>query len=504
MHYLRILDTTLRDGDQTAGFAFSPGQKIRLAALIDSCGVDCIEAGFPCSSPAEYSVCRDIVRENLHADISVMSRCLNGDIAKSAEVFRGITDPGRAVMHLTIPVSDIQMRVKLHKTGEEIHSLIDTSIRFAENFAGKIEIGFEDATRADRGFLAAACRTAVSAGVFAVNIADTTGSILPEELSELMQFLVHEIPAFSDRSVLLSVHCHNDCGLALANTLAAVRAGAAQAEATAAGLGERCGNTPLEELAYVLSTHGGFYQVQTGLHKEHFAELCRTLFSYCGTGFSPLKPVTGWNTDSHASGLHQQGIRADPGSYIANPVESYGMVLRRYVLNSHSGKGGLCAAVNNLTNGTVGLSEKNAELLLAEIKALPESETGTTDLCALLYKHKFISRKPVLPGTVKLKYENGIYSVSVSTLQAAADGSAASLEQAVADAVRKITSIDFELRTVSSSRYTAAETAETKTRVYAEIDSGGKRYAVSACKKNEAEALLCCLLDAVNSVRTAH
>lgn len=499
--HLRILDTTLRDGDQAAGFAFSPEQKIRLASLIDGCGADCIEAGFPCSSPAEYSVCRDIVREDLHADISVMSRCLNDDIVKSAEVFSEINNALRAVMHLTIPVSDIQMRVKLHKTGDEILYIIDESVRLAGKFVGKVEIGFEDATRADRRFLSACCRAAVEAGAFAVNIADTTGSILPEELSELIRFLVREIPAFSDGSVLLSVHCHNDCGLALANTLAAVRAGAAQAEVTAAGLGERCGNTPLEELMYVLSSHGDFYPVLTGLRKEHFAELYRTLFSYCGTDFSPLKPVTGWNTDSHASGLHQQGIRADPSSYIVNPVESYGMVHRRYVLNSHSGKNGLLAAVNNLTGGMVGLSEKDAELLLAEIKALPENEVGVTALCDLLYKHKFISGKPLTEGSVKTAYENGVYRAEVSSNQCSAEGAGDTLESALMQAVNTLFSLDVRLVTVSLSRYAAAGVEDARTRVYAELysEKSRKSYAVSACRKNKETALFCCMLDVVNA-----
>ncbi|HAH62734.1 MAG TPA: hypothetical protein DCL73_11630 [Treponema sp.] len=499
--YLRILDTTLRDGDQAAGFAFSPEQKIRLAALIDGCGVDCIEAGFPCSSPAEYSVCKDIVQADLRADIAVMSRCLKDDIVKSAEVFSEINNARRAVMHLTIPVSDIQMRVKLHKTGAEILHVLDESVRLAGKLIGKVEIGFEDATRADRGFLSACCRTAAAAGAFAVNIADTTGSILPEELPELIRFLIREIPSFSDRRVLLSVHCHNDCGLALANTLAAVKAGAMQAEVTAAGLGERCGNTPLEELAYVLSTHGDFYQVMTGLRKEHFAELYRTLFAYCGTDFSPLKPVTGWNSDSHASGLHQQGIRADPSSYIANPVESYGMVHRRYVLNSHSGKNGLLAVINNLTNGAVALSEKDAELLLTEIKSLPENEVGVTALCDLLYKHKFISRKPLTEGSVKTAYENGVYQVEVSSNQCRAEGTGDTLESALMVAVNTLFSLDVRFVTVSLSMYWADGIENGRTRVYAELYSGKskKTYAVSACGKNKETALFCCLLDVVNA-----
>ncbi|MCK9169914.1 MAG: hypothetical protein M0P01_05820 [Treponema sp.] len=497
---LRILDTTLRDGDQTAGFSFSAEQKVRLAQLLDTCGVDCIEAGFPCSSDIEYSVCKDIVKKGLHADIAVMSRCLNGDIVRSAEVFSEISDPDKAVLHLTIPVSDVLIRIKLHKTRKEILSVIEDSVRTAKELTRKIEIGFEDATRADRRFLASCCHTAVAAGASAVNIADTTGSVLPEKMSELIRFLVREIPAFSDRSVLLSIHCHNDCGLALANTLAAVRAGALQVEVTAAGLGERCGNTPLEELAYALSIHSDFYSVATGLHKEHLAELCRTLFSYCGTDFSPLKPVTGWNSDSHASGLHQQGLCADSFSYIANPVESYGMVHRRYVLNRHSGKNGLLAAVNNLTSGALTLSEKDAGILLAEIKAFTYEETGITDLCTLLYKHKLINYKPIMPGAVKIKYEDGLYTVSVSTSQLAADGSADTVESAVIEAVRKITSLDLSYNTVSCSRYILPETGGGKTRVYAEIDSAGKRYVVSASAKNEAEALVCCLFDTVNSI----
>jgi 2-isopropylmalate synthase len=503
MQYLRILDTTLRDGDQTAGFAFLPEQKEKLALLLDACGVDCIEAGFPCSSAEEYSVCARIARADLRADVAVMSRCVDEDIVKSAGVFSEITNKKRAVIHLTIPVSSIQIQSKLHKSADEILSLIRESVATACGLVHTVEIGFEDATRADRLFLASCCRSAVSSGASVVNIADTTGSFLPEETADLIQYLMREVPSFADKSVVLSIHCHNDSGLALSCTLAAVRAGALQAEVTAAGLGERCGNTPLEELLYVLSAHEDVFGISTGLRKERFAPLYRALFSCCGTDFSPLKPVTGWNSDSHASGIHQQGIVSDPRSYIANPAESYGMVHRRFVLSRHSGKNGLLAVVRTLTGGTVDLSPDETEGLLAEMKAFPESEVGATVLYTMLCERARIRYKPLILQIMKVVYENGAYRVRISGQNHTAEGSADTLESALVQAVNRLSSVQIGLGAVSVTRYAAEGAGVSKTRVYAELFTGSEKklHPVSSCKAGEADALLCCMLDVVNSER---
>jgi len=500
---LRILDTTLRDGDQSAGFAFTPEQKLRLAFLLDACGVDCIEAGFPCSSPADYAACRKIVKADIKADIAVMSRCIAADIMKTAELFSDINDSSRAVLHITVPVSDIQIRTKLHKPVNEIISLIRDSVTLAVSLVHKVEIGFEDATRAEYPFLAACCHAAVASGASVINIADTTGSLLPEEMSGIVHFLIREIPSFSTDSVLLSIHCHNDCGLALACTLAAVKAGASQVEVTAGGLGERCGNTPLEELSYVLSSHRDFSTVAVKLKPEYFADLFRTLFTCCGTDFSPLKPVTGWNIDSHASGLHQQGISLDPFSYIASPVQSYGLVHRRIILSRHSGKAGLLAAVNNLSGGTIRLTDYEAGILLSEIKVSEKNETGITDLCILLYNHKIISDEPVIPRAVSLRYENNLFTVHVSTSQKAGEGTGPTLESAILDAVNKISADSVSITTLSVSRYFAYNSGEAQTRIYAEITEGTEKnpYTVSACSRTEADALFCCLLDVINGIR---
>lgn len=498
---LRILDTTLRDGDQTAGFAFRPEQKLRLATLLDSCGVDCIEAGFPCSSPDDFTACSQIAKAGLHADIAVMSRCISTDIIKSTKVFSGMENKSKGILHLTIPVSKIQIQTKLHKTPDKIIPLMTESIQFAISLIHKVEIGFEDATRTDCSFLIDCCHAAVSAGASVINIADTTGCLLPEETAELISCLMYAVPSFSDGSTLLSIHCHNDCGLALACTLAAIKAGASQAEVTAAGLGERCGNTPLEELLYVLSSHSNQYDITTNLEQQHFAELYHTLFTYCGTDFSPLKPVTGWNTDSHASGIHQQGISADPHTYIANPVESYGLTHRRLVLSRHSGKAGLLAVVNNLWNGSIHLTDREIKLLLSEIKASPEKETGTTALCTMLYYNKIINRKPFMPGAIKVLYENNIFFVQISIQQQTEKGSGSTLESAMLNAVNKLSTTPLDISTISISRYTADICTAAKTRVYAEITAGveKKLYAVSACKNNEPEAIFSCLLDVINN-----
>jgi 2-isopropylmalate synthase len=401
MRNLSIFDTTLRDGDQAAGFAFLPDQKIALAKALDNYGVDIIEAGFPCSSEQEAAVCKKIAALPLRARIAVMSRCIPADIMQTAQIFSKKSRT-KNIIHLSLPASTIQIHAKMKKTPEEMLSLMENCIYTAKNLCSSVEIGFEDASRADRSFLTVLCKRAIKAGAAIINIADTTGYLIPDEMTELLQFLIAKVPEFSSKAdahhTVLGIHCHNDRGLALATALAGIAAGAGQVDVTIAGLGERAGNVALEELSSVLVSRAEHLSITTGIHPDLTGSLCRLLFSFTGTSFSPLKPVTGYNTNAHASGLHQQGLFENQDTYITNKTAQFGMVKQRIIMSRHSGHAGVVLFLENFFGKKYSAHEysKQIDLVLADIKKAGDAENSVsiTEVCTFLYKRNMSTNPP--------------------------------------------------------------------------------------------------------------
>jgi 2-isopropylmalate synthase len=393
---LSILDTTLRDGDQAAGFAFSPGVKLKLGFALAEAGVDIIETGFPLASGADFEVCRLLAKElGPRGTTAVMCRGRLEDIRKSAAVFEGGL-PG--MLHISLPASRIHIKAKLGKTPEEMLTLLHETVSYAAGLVSRVEIGAEDASRADRGFLADYCGTAIRSGAEIVNIADTLGMLCPSETGDLVGFLLAQNPVFASSSAkgapVLSIHCHNDLGLACANTLAAVEAGCSQVEVSVSGIGERAGNAALEEVAANLLMRTAHYGVCTGIDFTKLPALL-DLAAASGTAGSLMKPLNGWNVRAHSSGIHQQGLSQNTETYA--PGNFPAMVPERIVLSRHSGIAGAalfcrhyCAMepdretlfrimdrIKNspcFASGAVGLSEFIA--LLGEMEKLPPAYTG--------------------------------------------------------------------------------------------------------------------------------
>ncbi|MDR2747896.1 MAG: 2-isopropylmalate synthase [Treponema sp.] len=372
MRPLHILDTTLRDGDQAAGFAFSPAEKRALARALIEAGVDTVETGFPLSSPADFELCRSLAEE-FPGRTAVMCRGRREDIAATAKIFAGGI-PG--LLHISLPVSEIHIRAKLGISGGELLRRAAELAAYAAGLVSDIELGAEDATRAERQFLADYCAAAFAAGVKIVNIADTLGIAGPGEFGGLTAFLRDAFPGSG-----ISVHCHNDLGLALANTLAAVEAGCDQAEVSAGGIGERAGNAALEELCLNLHARPARYGVSAGLRREKLKPLIALLRDFSAID-SPLKPVWGWNTRSHASGIHQQGLSRETETY-ANPALA-GMHREgeRIGLSRHSGRAGLRLFAQRYCG--LELKEDILGELMRRLKAAPGPLLGLTEFLCML------------------------------------------------------------------------------------------------------------------------
>jgi len=519
---LSILDTTLRDGDQSPGFAFSPREKLELALLLDEIGVDAIEAGFPTSSPVDFEACRLVASAGLRARIAVMTRCRLDDIEKTSRVFPRFLPRASRVIHLSLPVSERHMRGKLGKGPDEIIRLAEECVRFASGFAGLVELGAEDATRADKSFLADYCAAAVAAGATHVNVADTVGVANPDGFAALIRFLVASVPEFGDRRATLSVHCHDDLGLATANTLAAIRAGATQAETTIAGIGERAGNACFEEIVANLLYAGGETVANETVADEaagardsplsRLDGLSRALSAMRSVDFSRGRPAIGKSCRNHCSGIHQSGLLMDPALYnpVAAKLSERGAIApgERIVLSRHSGSAGLAHAIEACTGRKP--PESVVSSTLGRIKA-GESDAhliGATELLSLLADESFVADRPLRCLSAHETRSDGGYAVRAVIGRAAADGVQAcgrgdtALAAALA-AVGEISAVTITVRTVSASLYAEGRDARAD-RFRVALDALVDRnpacpYAVERIGDGLGRVILECLLDIVNS-----
>lgn len=384
-----ILDTTLRDGDQSPGYSLTPAQKLVIAGYLDKMGVDIIEAGFPASSPGQFSAVQRLAESLQTSAVSAMARAKLEDIKKAGDAIRNARS---RYIHTSIATSPIHRRAKLRKSRSEILKIAAEAVQSASEYADFVEIGAEDATRTEPEFLAEFCDVTTSAGASVVNIADTVGYIYPAEFYSLIEMLFCKVRAFRNGTARLSVHCHNDLGLALANTLAGLSAGALQAEVTLLGLGERGGNTPMEELAAVLMTRKDYFdKIKTSLRMEHFADAVRTLCGFTGIAIAPNKSVAGRNAFAHTSGIHQNGMLASSSTYSVLSPDMFGLPPHRFVLSRHSGISGYNACVRELTGDYLYSAENSGLLDEFKLAADVEREVPVTNLLTQLYEEGIVN-----------------------------------------------------------------------------------------------------------------
>lgn len=325
---VRIFDTTLRDGEQTPGVHIKPVAKAALAEYLEAFGVDVIEAGFPASSPGDFEAVRQIAEKTRHCEVAALARCVPADIDAVVEA---LSPARRPVVHIVLGVSDIHLEKKVGIDRADALRLIRGSIGRAKARMPEVQFSLEDATRAERPFLRQVVQTAVDSGATRINLADTVGCALPEEFGAL----IADVAGLVGPDVVVSAHCHDDMGLATANTLAAVQHGASQVEVTVNGIGERAGNTSIEEIAVALAMRG---IAATRLKLERAVELSRLVAQITGVPVQPNRPVVGANAFAHSSGIHQDGILKDPKVYEFVPPALVGAPGHRFILTARSGR----------------------------------------------------------------------------------------------------------------------------------------------------------------------
>jgi len=330
---VHIFDTTLRDGEQAPGAAMTREQKLHVARLLDRMKVDIIEAGFPVSSAGAFNAVHTIAEQMEHSTVAALSRAVREDIDASVQALK----PARqARIHTFISTSPLHMHYKLQLTPEQVYERVIDSVTYARRFCDDVEWSCEDGTRSDRDFLCRCFEAAIAAGANTVNIADTVGFITPEEFFELITNLRNRVPGME--KVRFSVHCHDDLGMAVANSLSAVHAGARQIECTINGVGERAGNASLEEVVMALKVRSEAYRAHTMVDTSVLTELSKSVSEYTGFAVPPNKAVVGLNAFAHESGIHQHGVIMHRNTYeIIDPADVGGGE-SSLVMGRHSGR----------------------------------------------------------------------------------------------------------------------------------------------------------------------
>ena len=337
-----IFDTTLRDGEQVPGCKLNSREKIDLALKLEGLGVDIIEAGFPISSPGDFESVKEISKVIKNATVCGLTRAVQKDIEVAAEALKYAHRPR---IHTGIGTSDLHIKAKFNSTQDEILARAIQCVKWARNFVDDVEFYAEDAGRTDNEYLARVIEAVIKAGATVVNIPDTTGYCLPHQYGEKIAYLVNNVPNID--KAIISCHCHNDLGLATANSIAGVIAGARQIECTINGLGERAGNTSLEEVVMVIKQHKnlGLY---TDIKTEQLNPMSRLVSDTMRMPVQPNKAIVGSNAFSHSSGIHQDGFLKNADTYETIKPESVGADSSKIVLTARSGRSALAYRFQNL------------------------------------------------------------------------------------------------------------------------------------------------------------
>jgi 2-isopropylmalate synthase len=328
-----IFDTTLRDGEQSPGCSMNLEEKLQVAEQLEAMGVDIIEAGFAIASPGDFEAVSEVAKLCRRAIVASLARAAQGDIERAAEAVRHAQRPR---IHTFIATSPLHMKVKLGKSPEEVLEAVDRSVRMARGLVEDVEWSAEDATRSEPDFLARAIETAINAGAGTINLPDTVGYATPETYGTMFLDMINRVP--NADKVVFSTHCHNDLGLAVANTLAAVMAGARQVESTINGIGERAGNAAVEEIAMALKVRHDVMPYQTNVVSTEITRSSRLISGITGFPVQPNKAIVGANAFAHESGIHQDGMIKDANTYEIMTPESVGLTTSSLVMGKHSGR----------------------------------------------------------------------------------------------------------------------------------------------------------------------
>jgi 2-isopropylmalate synthase len=465
-----IFDTTLRDGEQSPGASMNPDEKLRIAKQLERLGVDIIEAGFPVASEGDFLSVQQIAREIRGPQIAGLARASLSDIDRAWEAVRGAAHPR---IHTFISTSDIHLKYQLKKTRDQVLKDACAAVAHACSCTPNVEFSPMDATRTDWDYLCDVVEAVIATGATTVNIPDTVGYIMPEEFGRLISYLFEKVKNI--HQAIISVHCHNDLGLAVANSLAAVKNGARQVECTINGIGERAGNTAMEEVVMALATRKDFFGFSTGIKTEYIYQSSRLLTHITGIPVQPNKAIVGANAFAHESGIHQDGLIKEKITYEIMTPQSVGISGTHLVLGKHSGRH---AVSEHLKKMGYQLTAEEMKRIFVRFKELADvkKEIFDEDLEAILYEELYrVEEKYKL---VYLNVVSGNVAIPTATMQMEVDGEivqdagfGVGPVDATFAAIRKITKTNYHLLKYAVNAVTGGTDAQGETTVQLQYNS---------------------------------
>ncbi len=498
MKRIRIFDTTLRDGEQAAGINLNVDEKLEIARQLARLQVDVIEAGFAVVSPGDFQGIKMIAEKVKGPAICSLARAVPRDIEMAWEAVKAAERP---YIHTFIGTSPIHMEYKLRKKPDEVVEMAVAAVKQAAKLCPEVEFSAEDATRSEWDFLCRIFGEVIKAGATVINIADTVGYSVPEEFGRLVRYVKENTPGIE--KVLLSVHCHNDLGMAVANSLAAVRNGADQVECTINGLGERAGNAALEEVVMALRTRREYFQAEaSGVVTEQIYRTSRLVSALTGTLVQDNKAVVGANAFAHESGIHQDGMLKNPLTYEIMTPQSVGLPSSRLVLGKHSGRHAFRERLEELGyhlgkeelekayERFIEVADKKKEITEKDLEALVRGELSQVeDVYSLEYFHVVSGNSTTPTATVRVKNGSRV-------LQEAACGDGP--VDALYHALERITGLGLTLKDYNIQAVTAGKDALGEVTV--RVEYGGRTYGGRGVSTDVIEASARAYMNALNKI----
>lgn len=493
-----IFDTTLRDGEQSPGASMNLAEKLEIAQALVDLGVDVIEAGFPIASPGDFESVRQVALNIRGSVICGLARCREADIDRAWEAVRRAQ---RARIHVFLATSAIHREHKLRMDKDEIIQRAAASVRQAVGYCGDVEFSPEDASRTEGDFLCQVVEAAIAAGATTINIPDTVGYATPTHMGGVIRMLRNRVPNI-DKAVI-SVHCHNDLGMAVANSLAAVEAGAGQVECTINGLGERAGNCSLEEVVMALRTRHDFYQAVTHINTSRLVPTSRLVANITGIQVQRNKAIVGQNAFAHEAGIHQDGMLKERTTYEIMRPEDVGFAMSDLVLGKHSGRAALAdrakAMGYTLTGGQLDtvfeqfkvLADKKKEIYDADVAALIEQQMHAVAEQWTVDSYKVVCGTGQVPEvSLRLRRGEEKHTVNVAGGDGPIDAIFLAIEQATGVSV---TCRDFNVHSVTVGKDAQGE-------VLVQVEHEGRLYRGRAVSTDSVEASAKAFLNAINRI----
>jgi 2-isopropylmalate synthase len=499
---LRIFDTTLRDGEQSPGASMNLAEKLEMARTLAALGVDVIEAGFPIASPGDFEAVRAIAGEIAGSTVCALARCADRDIDRAWEAVRFAQSPR---IHVFLATSAIHREHKLRMTREQIVERAVAGVRRAKGLCEDVEFSPEDAARTEMDFLVEVVAAAIDAGATTVNIPDTVGYATPTQYAHVIRTLRERVPNIG--RAVISTHCHDDLGLAVANSLAGVEAGARQVECTINGIGERAGNAALEEIVMALKTRHDYFGLTTNIKTERLYPASRMLCAITGLTVQRNKAIVGKNAFAHESGIHQDGMLKERSTYEIMRPEEVGVPKTDLVLGKHSGRHALRDRVEELGYH---LTPEQSETLFNDFKALADKKKEVYDEDLVVLIEKFLDDVPTPWKLVSVHTTSGSGVLPTATVAIRRPDGEVVQDAAIGDgpvdaifkAVERVTGVHANLREFVVRSVSQGKDAQGEVTLELEVESDDRTYRGRAASTDIIEASAQAYVNAVNAIAT--